>query len=325
MQGIFNGIINYEFSILDFEYGGKDDAFLVISRFVALFAIIFREVWFMRRLFLFFLSASVIIWLACAPRYLEAADAPVQIIINGTKVESEVEPVIVQDRTMVPVRVIAEYLGKIVGWDEKTQTVVIYSDPAAPSMVPARTNPQYIALLVDGRLVESEPHPFIKNNRTMVPLAIISAELGMDVNWDDRQRLVTINEKKALPVDTTPVSSPADPSSDSAVNQPIPTTMVDPETTILGESRVSAEALKKLLQQNNPLADQGLADLYLEIGKQYGIRGDIAFCQAAKETGWWQFGGLVQAYQNNYCGLAATGAAATGEEDLNGADRQGAI
>jgi len=278
----------------------------------------------MRRLFACVLAAVIIISsavMAGEPVRLEAADAPVQIIINGAVVNADVEPVIVQDRTMVPVRVIAEYLGKKVDWDQRTQTVIINSDPAALSQAPERNKPAYIALLVDGRLIESQPHPFIKNNRTMVPLGIIGAELGMEVNWDGQRRLVTIKEKETLPVETTPASNPVvNPPADSTANQTVPAATVDPETTICGEARVSAEVLKRLLQQNNPLADQGLVDLYLEIGKQYGIRGDIAFCQAAKETGWWKFGGLVQAYQNNYCGLAATGAAATGEEDLNGAD-----
>ncbi|WP_054695352.1 stalk domain-containing protein [Syntrophomonas palmitatica] len=275
----------------------------------------------MKRTWFFTVTASLIMWMILVPVQSGAAAAPVQIIINGARVASDVEPIIVKERTMVPVRVVAEYLEKRVDWDVKTQTVIINSDPAASNIIPVRPEPfTYIALLVDGRLVESEPHPYIKNNRTMVPLAIISAEFGMDVNWDEQQRLVTINEKKALPVDTTPAQNPVSDYPSTVVNESTPLALVDPETMILGESKVNAESLKKLLRQNNPLADPELVDLYLEIGKQYGIRGDIAFCQAAKETGWWKFGGLVKPYQNNFCGLSATGAAATGEEDLNGAD-----
>lgn len=33
-----------------------------------------------------------------------------------------------------------------------------------------------------------------------------------------------------------------------------------------------------------------LADLFLEEGAAEGIRGDIAFCQSIKETGWFRFG-----------------------------------
>jgi hypothetical protein len=89
--------------------------------------------------------------------------------------------------------------------------------------------------------------------------------------------------------------------------------------TIMGSSVATAEQLRALQKKNNPDAPD-LADYYLRIGEEYGIRGDIAFCQAAKETGWWKYGGLVKPEQNNYCGLGATGSAATGTENLNGAD-----
>ena len=63
-----------------------------------------------------------------------------------------------------------------------------------------------------------------------------------------------------------------------------------------------------------------IAELYIEIGKKYHIRGDLAFAQALKETGYFQFYGSVQAFQNNFCGLGASGVENTGEEALNGVD-----
>lgn len=42
-----------------------------------------------------------------------------------------------------------------------------------------------------------------------------------------------------------------------------------------------------------------LADLFLEEGANEGIRGDIAFCQSIKETGWFRFGG-------QFAGIGAT-------------------
>ncbi|HBQ87032.1 MAG TPA: copper amine oxidase, partial [Syntrophomonas sp.] len=61
---------------------------------------------------------------------------------------------------------------------------------------------------------------------------------------------------------------------------------------------------------------------YIRIGEEYGIRGDIAFFQAVKETNYFQFTGQVTPEQNNYCGLWATGSPLTGQESYNGADPQ---
>lgn len=80
-------------------------------------------------------------------------------------------------------------------------------------------------------------------------------------------------------------------------------------TTILGESEVKAEQLNALLLAHNASASHylHLADIFIEEGKKEGIRGDIAFCQALKETGYFKFGGDVKPDQHNYCGLGATG------------------
>lgn len=44
---------------------------------------------------------------------------------NGVKIEFDVAPLIRQDRTYIPVRVIAESMGYVVGWEEASQTVTI--------------------------------------------------------------------------------------------------------------------------------------------------------------------------------------------------------
>lgn len=160
-----------------------------------------------------------------------------------------------------------------------------------------------IKIFIDGKEVVTDVDPIIINDRTMVPIRAISEGLGMDVRWDPVQRQVIISST-SVPVNSGTVIDPLDGS----------------QVTIMGNSVASAEELKQLMLANNPYAPAELPELYIEIGKKYGMRGDIAFCQAAKETGWWKFGGLVQPYQNNYCGLGATGAAATGNEDLHGAD-----
>lgn len=49
-----------------------------------------------------------------------------------------------------------------------------------------------------------------------------------------------------------------------------------------------------------------LAALFLEEGIDQGVRGDIAFCQSIKETGWFRYGGQVLPEQNNYAGIGAT-------------------
>lgn len=48
-----------------------------------------------------------------------------------------------------------------------------------------------------------------------------------------------------------------------------------------------------------------LVNNYIKCGEIEGIRWDIALCQAIHETGWFRYGGVVKATDNNYCGLGA--------------------
>jgi hypothetical protein len=161
-------------------------------------------------------------------------------------------------------------------------------------------NPAAIKIILNGNELPCEVSPVIIDNRTMVPIRAISEGMGLKVDWDAASRQVNISD----PNQSNPEQSAGTYAESVA---------------IMGDAVLSSAALKQLLKNNNPSAPD-LVDLYLSIGKEYGIRGDIAFCQAAKETGWWRFTGLVQPEQNNYCGLGATGSPATGTEDLGGAD-----
>jgi hypothetical protein len=279
------------------------------------------------------------------------AEQAITIHIDGKVIETEVAPLIVKDRTMVPVRVISEELGCQVFWDNAERRVLI-TTPGADNISPRATSPlapRGIGIFIDGKEViiqPEDPTPFILDGRTMVPFRVIAEGLGMQVDWDGKNRTVlittpvAIDSEPATDKDSDPTTNPGEepiavedannatnpPEAPPADNKPLTdkelplVTNIDYQQTIMGEAKMGREQLLAVMRNNNPAAPQELVDLYLEIGKQYGIKGDIAFCQAAKETGWWKYGGLVQPYQNNYCGLGATGAAATGEEDLLGAD-----
>jgi len=50
-----------------------------------------------------------------------------------------------------------------------------------------------------------------------------------------------------------------------------------------------------------------IARIYIDEAAAEGINHDIAFCQMLHETNYLRFGGDVRPWQNNFCGLGATG------------------
>lgn len=77
---------------------------------------------------------------------------------------------------------------------------------------------------------------------------------------------------------------------------------------ICGPSTVKAEALAQFVAKRNPGFDPRIAEAFVTVGSRYGIRGDVALCQAILETGWFRFDGgtAVRPEQNNFCGLGVT-------------------
>jgi len=53
------------------------------------------------------------------------ADKPIELVVNGWIVETDVAPQLINDRVMAPVRWVAEALGAKVRWEEETNTVCI--------------------------------------------------------------------------------------------------------------------------------------------------------------------------------------------------------
>ncbi len=83
----------------------------------------------------------------------------------------------------------------------------------------------------------------------------------------------------------------------------------EPDFAIMGPSAVGADELCCFVRRHNPDFPMEIAEAYLAVGERYGIRGDVALCQAIVETGWFMFsdGTAVTPTQHNYCGLGVTG------------------
>lgn len=92
--------------------------------------------------------------------------------------------------------------------------------------------------------------------------------------------------------------------SDSTEVSPLP----DNPISIMGEPQIDAAIICQFVSSQNPDFNPEIAEAYLRIGRIYGIRGDVALCQAIIETGWFRFinGTAVRAEQHNYCGLGVT-------------------
>ena len=127
--------------------------------------------------------------------YVFADEIPITIWINGEKVESEVDPVTENDRTLVPLRAIFEAMGAEVSWDDASQTAKVAADGITIQVViddvVMKKNGEDVILDVPARLI---------NDRTMVPVRAISEGIGADVDWNEEEQKVLITYQKQTDV-----------------------------------------------------------------------------------------------------------------------------
>lgn len=117
------------------------------------------------------------------------ADDDVRMWVDGKYIESDADPYIEVDRTLVPIRFIAESLGYDVDWENATRTVIIDDGKNEITMQIGNKISK-----LNGKTIELDTEPTIKNDRTYVPVRYVAESLGKYVDWDNDNYTVVIGK-----------------------------------------------------------------------------------------------------------------------------------
>jgi hypothetical protein len=134
-------------------------------------------------------------------------------------------PVIMEQRTLVPLRDVMEYLGFEVEWDASTELVELRK----PAFIVFVTINNY-TMTVNGRQVGLSAAPRLISGRTMVPVRAISEATGLDVVWDGVNGIVDIWTAGAMPaIPDAPINTPGLQATKSSINLPRDGVLTDSE------------------------------------------------------------------------------------------------
>jgi hypothetical protein len=99
------------------------------------------------------------------------------------------------DRTVVPLRVVSEALGAEVTWNAADRSVLIEK---GSRMILLRIDRSLVDYTFDGQkqFQFSDVQPFIHQDRTFVPLRLISNALGVGIEWDGATRTVRVDSNQ---------------------------------------------------------------------------------------------------------------------------------
>ena len=122
-----------------------------------------------------------------------AASDTIKIYVNGSQVFPDADPFIMNNRTMVPIRVIAEALGYRVDWDGASRCITMTKgDFAVQVMIDSTWITKYKGSKAPEYAFFSDAVPTIQNNRTFLPVRAVTEAMGCAVDWDGNTRSVYI-------------------------------------------------------------------------------------------------------------------------------------
>ena len=117
-------------------------------------------------------------------------------LVYGTTKTNDVAPKVVNDRTMLPARFVAENLGATVEWDGEKQLVTITGKNEKQEDVTILITIGLDYAKVNGEDVKLDSPAFVENDRTYTPIRFISENLGATVEWNETEQTVTIQRVK---------------------------------------------------------------------------------------------------------------------------------
>lgn len=148
-----------------------------------------RKLFILMSIFIFFCFLNITAYATAPDDTLEL----IKVKLNGKTLEFDTEPIIENDRTMVPMRTIFEQLGAQVTWHEEIKTVTGYRRYQDISDVFIKLKIGDNVAYRNGNSFTLDSPPIIRNDRTLVPVRFIAESFGVDVKWDDKNRTVLLS------------------------------------------------------------------------------------------------------------------------------------
>ncbi len=133
----------------------------------------------------------------------------INLVVNDEQlIDLPLEPIVINERTLVPAREVFEALGANVMWVDNTQQILVTYDEINVILQigneEAIVNGKTLILDLPPKIIYYENEEF---GKTMIPIRFVAEHLGFDVGWDEPTQTVTIGNKV---IELPEVSSPDD-------------------------------------------------------------------------------------------------------------------
>lgn len=198
----------------------------------------------------------------------------INIVVSGSAIECDQPPVIVEGRTLIPLRAVAEAVGAEVNWDDAEKAIYINT---ASSELRLEIGADEMEIKTDGKAetIPVEVPAQIINERTMVPVRFVAEALGLNVEWQEENKTVIISSKTAE-------ASEALTEYDSQIQEDTAETTTETQTKVI-KAKDSDYTLKAV---KNPTVDDSIevngTTIFTVNAVYIPVEGNDAYTQFAK-------------------------------------------
>ncbi|WP_338540825.1 stalk domain-containing protein [Paenibacillus tundrae] len=108
--------------------------------------------------------------------------------VNGTKKAIDAAPVLKNGTTYVPIKHVLDAFGGQASWDSKNQRITVLRGGKLIDLVVGQKE-----FIINGKRQSATVAPYVSGGRTLVPLRLVSEQLGLTVKWEQKTKTVTIS------------------------------------------------------------------------------------------------------------------------------------
>jgi exopolysaccharide biosynthesis protein len=109
------------------------------------------------------------------------------MIVNGKKIAMDVAPIVKNNTTYVPIRFVIDAFGGSATWDAANRRITVLR---GGKLLDLTVNKQ--EFILNGKRYSAEVAPMVTEGRTLVPLRLVSEQLGLKVMWNQQSKTITI-------------------------------------------------------------------------------------------------------------------------------------
>ncbi len=120
-----------------------------------------------------------------------ALNMPVKVFVNGDYVDFDQPPLVIEGRTLIPIRAVSEKLGILVKWDAVTQTTTLNKNQTELVL---KTDQKSVKGS-NGSVLNLDVPPRIYGGRTLLPLRVVVETFGYEINYNAQDETVLIEEQ----------------------------------------------------------------------------------------------------------------------------------